>query len=66
MRFRYAALAALAVCWGSGQTLVDLRTIRIVGAELKRVRLFEQHEVLDAHRCFACVIHSRRQFGARV
>ena len=26
MRFRYAALAALAVCWGSGQTLVDLRT----------------------------------------
>jgi len=26
MRLRYAALAALAACWGSGQTLVDLRT----------------------------------------
>ena len=45
---------------------VTFGIIGIVGAELKRVRLFEQREVLDAHRRFARVVHSGRELGTRI
>src|ERR1700733_4822862 len=46
--------------------LFYLRIIGIRGSELKRVRLLEQQEVLDAHRSFARVIKSRCKLGARI
>src|SRR5580692_4877340 len=57
---RGAAYAELA------QGLLYLRAIGIIGAELKRVRFLDKQEVLDAHRRFAGVVHSRRQLEAGI
>ena len=48
------------------QCFVHFRIIRIIGAKVERVRFFKQHQVLDAHRRLACVVHTRRQFRARI
>src|SRR5208282_6764930 len=49
-----------------GNRLLHLRIIWIRRSQLKRVRLLEQQEVLDAHRRFARVIQSRLQLGSRI
>jgi hypothetical protein len=45
---------------------LHLRIVGIVGAELKRVGLLHQQNVFEAHRGFARVVNSGRQFGARI
>src|SRR5580658_5805097 len=48
------------------KNLLYLRIIGIGGAQLKRVGLLEQKEVLDAHPRFARVIQPRLQLGSRI
>ncbi len=46
--------------------LLHLGIISVGRAKLKRVRLPDQHDVLDAHRGLASVIQAGSQLGARI
>src|SRR5205823_11872261 len=46
--------------------LLHFRIVGVRGAELKRVRLLDEQQMLDAHRSFGGVVKARRKFGAGI